>query len=298
MSRELDLQWYEIRDSLLGQNLQKQDIAHALCLARDCKHPQAIHLCKLLDGFTIINNYDLQNVFEKYPNDAMALCFLALIKSKVDKNLVSRAAEMGYAFAQSCLCSLFKLTDVSSMQKKKYNTANAVVKQRERDGYFELGRCYCFAIGCVKSKKKAFKNFLIAAKLNHVESMLFSSDLMSGSETQKFYWLYVAAKSVSDREVHWGIRVRLRYRSINLPLSSIYWIGKIWFLFLSEYSSEMKSSDFDAVAFYKKQNAAAKQAVDTWCLLALRKNAFVNRDIRKKIGMMIWEQRHQGEYLN
>ena len=48
--------------------------------------------------------------------------------------------------------------------------------------------------------------------------------------------------------------------------------------------------------FFDKQSIAARKAVDTWCLMACRINSKVNRDIRKKIGMMIWEARDQAEY--
>ena len=66
-----------------------------------------------------------------------------------------------------------------------------------------------------------------------------------------------------------------------------------------------KASDFEfrigpanrAVAFFSFQCAAARAAVDTWCLLARRINSKVNRDIRKKIGMLIWEARELGNYM-
>ena len=51
-----------------------------------------------------------------------------------------------------------------------------------------------------------------------------------------------------------------------------------------------------AVAFFLFQCAAARAAVDTWCLMACRINSKVNRDIRKKIGMLIWEARELGNY--
>jgi hypothetical protein len=65
-----------------------------------------------------------------------------------------------------------------------------------------------------------------------------------------------------------------------------------------------KSNDFDrrigpanrAVDFFASQCAAARRAVDAWCLMAVRINSKVNRDIRKKIGMMIWEAREQADY--
>jgi hypothetical protein len=51
-----------------------------------------------------------------------------------------------------------------------------------------------------------------------------------------------------------------------------------------------------AVGFFTLQCAAARRAVDAWCLMAVRINSKVNRDIRKKIGMMIWELREQADY--
>ncbi len=51
-----------------------------------------------------------------------------------------------------------------------------------------------------------------------------------------------------------------------------------------------------ALDFFTAQCAAARGAVDTWCLMAVRINSKVNRDIRKKIGMMIWEAREQADY--
>ena len=51
-----------------------------------------------------------------------------------------------------------------------------------------------------------------------------------------------------------------------------------------------------AVGFFFFQCAAARAAVDMWCLMARRINSKVNRDIRKKIGMLIWEARELGNY--
>ena len=52
-----------------------------------------------------------------------------------------------------------------------------------------------------------------------------------------------------------------------------------------------------AIDFFVAQCAAARKAVDAWCLMAVRINSKVNKDIRKKIGMMIWEARDQAEYV-
>ena len=51
-----------------------------------------------------------------------------------------------------------------------------------------------------------------------------------------------------------------------------------------------------ALAFFSFQCASARAAVDAWCLMTRRINGTVNRDIRKKIGMLIWEARELAEY--
>lgn len=45
-----------------------------------------------------------------------------------------------------------------------------------------------------------------------------------------------------------------------------------------------------AIDFFTAQCGAARKAVDTWCLMAVRINSKVNRDIRKKIGMLQMER--------
>ena len=53
-----------------------------------------------------------------------------------------------------------------------------------------------------------------------------------------------------------------------------------------------------AIGFFEFQCAAARKAVDTWCLIARRLgNGHVNRDMRKVIGMMIWEARELANYV-
>lgn len=39
----LDLEWYKLRDMLLGRNCAKQDVEKAIELAADC-HPDAVYL--------------------------------------------------------------------------------------------------------------------------------------------------------------------------------------------------------------------------------------------------------------
>jgi len=69
----------------------------------------------------------------------------------------------------------------------------------------------------------------------------------------------------------------------------------------------IKNEDFDrliiranrAIDIFASQcAAAARRAIDAWSLMAVRINSKVNRDIRKKIGMIIWELREQANYVD
>ena len=52
----------------------------------------------------------------------------------------------------------------------------------------------------------------------------------------------------------------------------------------------------ERLVFSYAQCAADRKAVDAWCLMAVRINSKVNRDIRKMIGMIIWEARELADY--
>ncbi len=95
--------WLEIRDTLLGNNDKNQDIAAALALARDCKHPDAVWLTSIFEGKNVSTKEDARKVFLSCMNDARALCFAWHLTDDRgdDFSLLRRAAELGNAFACS-----------------------------------------------------------------------------------------------------------------------------------------------------------------------------------------------------
>lgn len=70
------------------------------------------------------------------------------------------------------------------------------------------------------------------------------------------------------------------------------WVRSISFLLLKKRAFAPHSIDF-----FTAQCAAAHAAVDVWCLMVVRINSKVNRDIRKKIVMLTWEAREQADYV-
>ncbi len=50
--------WLNVRDTFLGQNHKKQDIAADLALVRDCKHPDAVWLASVFEGKNVSTKED------------------------------------------------------------------------------------------------------------------------------------------------------------------------------------------------------------------------------------------------
>jgi hypothetical protein len=57
------LQWFAIRDALLGHNEQSQDVNRALELAAVCNHPDAVWLTKLFAGRDVSTVEEARQVF-------------------------------------------------------------------------------------------------------------------------------------------------------------------------------------------------------------------------------------------
>ena len=55
--------WLAVRDSLLGENKKQHDIAAALALARDCKHPDAEWLTSIFEGKDFLTKEKAREVF-------------------------------------------------------------------------------------------------------------------------------------------------------------------------------------------------------------------------------------------
>jgi hypothetical protein len=70
--------------------------------------------------------------------------------------------------------------------------------QGERDGFFQLGRCYRYGSGCVKDAEKGKKVFLVAAELGHVVGMVSLGKLLEKDDSQRFYWFGRAATANGD----------------------------------------------------------------------------------------------------
>ena len=79
------LEYYVIRDTLLGRNFVKQDVKRALELASTCQHPEAQWLTEIFAGKDVKTPEEARDIFLAQGNDARALCFSACLLRPVDK---------------------------------------------------------------------------------------------------------------------------------------------------------------------------------------------------------------------
>jgi hypothetical protein len=156
--------WYKVRDTLFGENYIDQD-KKALELASVCEHPNAVWLTKIFAGRELASPSEASQVFLDSENDPRALSFGGFLGGGCD--VKRRAAELGDALAQAVMASAWQ-----TGCKESFRWAEKSVAQGERDGFFWLGHCHRGGIGCEKDAERAKENYLVAAELGHVYSMV------------------------------------------------------------------------------------------------------------------------------
>lgn len=263
---ELQLEWYKIRDMFFGMNSMQQDIMLALQLAKSCKYPDAEYLVKMCGNAQTPK--EVKKVFENPDwNDARALCFsfqFRIGSLQIMSSNLERSSNLGYAFAQSILswysstCNPFELASLSA-------------RQGERDGFYILGSLFQSGKKCIASMSKAKENWLISSKLGSVYAMASLADILPNSSAQNNV-LFIIGQTLHGN-IHEHERLIFK-RSADFHVI----IG----------------SAKKAVAFYIHQVEAYRNAVLEW--IKVGRKLKVCRDIRKVIGMLIWNSRGEALY--
>lgn len=303
---EAKLQWYAIRDMLLEtQSWTTREVKRLLKFAAVCTYPDARWLAEVFAGKDVTTKEQARKAFlEQGENDARALCFAALLgESFFDEPRMRRSAELGFAFAQACIAEQKK-----GVEQECFKFSMQAASQEERDGFFQLGSCYQDGIGCVKDLNKAKENYLLGAQLGSVRSMLGYGWLLDQSDPQLWHWWGLAAHQGSARFFLNSFSKQVELFNSDSSLAPVVFaIGRALkghvrtksreiFCDPDKYDSLIDPAK-QAISFFSFQVSAARKAVDAWCIVAFRVgNGRVSRDIRRKIGLFIWEARELAEY--
>jgi hypothetical protein len=292
------LEWYKIRDTMFGDNYERQNILLALLLAAVCKHPDARWLTEACAGKDVNTAEDAKRVFSALgSNDARALCFLWMCGSPVeqeDLTTLRRAADLGFALAQALLCW--------RLEGEELKFAELAAAQGERDGFYWLGRCWHEGNGCEMDFNKAKENFLRASELGDVAAMDLLGNVLDDSDPQRWRWWGQAAASGlrwSSFLSNFDDQVEL-FNSGSGSAAVVFAIGRALHGHVNEEARTI-FNDFvfdtrigpakQAVSFYELQVVACRRAMDEWSKVGIHFG--VVKDIRRLISKLIWDSREQ-----
>ena len=157
------------------------------------------------------------------------------------------------------------------------------------------------------NSEAAEQNYYLAARLGHVMAMGWYGKRFAESDPRRWHWFGRALRR-GDRV--WFLQdfvdVVNDFSTDSSLAPCVFEIGrvlkdlvdvatkKIW----NHPRSDLHfGSAMQAMDFFSFQCAAARKAVDVWCLIARRiLGNTVNKDIRRKIGQLIWEARELALY--
>ncbi len=293
------LTWLLVRDTFFGENWKDQDIAAALALVRDCKHPDAMWLASVCKD--VSTKDEAREVFLSHQSDARALCFAWHLAEDrwVDLSLARRAADMGNVFAGAALCR--------EIRDKEYafRLAQLAAAQNERDGFFELAFCFEKGVGCEKNLTFAKQNYLIAAELGDVIGARKLAQLLDDADPALWMWLGRIANCGNVFPlVELAPKMVEQFFSGSGSAPAVFFIGRAFKGHIDMDKRQIfdASDNFDslvglanqAISFYDSQIKCARLAVDTWTLVGIRLGMV--KDMRVLIGKMIWEGRFEANY--
>ncbi len=124
------LEWLQIRDMFLGDNVCDQDIVGALKLAKTCRHPDAVFLAEIFADSVVVTAEEAGKVLSRHLDDPRACCFAWAFNK--DESALKRAVDAGYAYAQTCV------------RGRDFDLAQKAAAQFERDGFWSAGQCAFF----------------------------------------------------------------------------------------------------------------------------------------------------------
>ncbi len=212
-----------------------------------------------------------------------------------------RASEMGNGFACALLCDHF----FDENQENAFRLAQFAATQRERDGFFRLGECFLYGVGCNKDLGLAKENICIAAELGHVGGAGELGALLDELDHTRWLWW---SRAASLGAYYWFLDAFphhiQRFSSGSGSARVMFAIGCALNGNINMEEKQIFGDDYDfdfrirlanqAIAFHESQIKSARLAVDVWVMVALRIG--VVKDIRRLISQLIWDARFEANY--
>jgi TPR repeat protein len=195
---------------------------------------------------------------------------------------------------------LAKESDLGTAER--FLWASRAAEANEPRGLCELGTCYWFGWECVQSKERALRLYKEAAQMGDCDGTLFyATDGFAEEEPERYVHLGRAAAQGSEHAALLLVEETPRrfedlLRGREHSARCVFEIGAAFrehivgqTLFGRPVPSDKVRAAARAVAMHAESCERAKQAIETWLLVARKRR--VVRDIRGSIAKMLWANR-------
>jgi hypothetical protein len=289
------IKWWDALDVITRHGGRHEDVEKALQMARECHHEDARWLVSLFDAAA--SDDEDHDVFQAHADDPRAM-YLKHQTGLCEGSLLHRAAEAGYAPAQSAVATMYHQFRYGGGDTTGFGWATKAAAQGDRLGLCLLAQCNAEGVGCDKDIGKAVQLFREAAELGQAEAQFFFGKLAYREEdVERYRWWARAAARGHGRaigELAGAASVLFRENGSKQLLLEI---GAACEVLLeanrNTVGSDMSSREIhtlqQTVSLNRMSCARAKVAIECWIAIARRQE--VVKDIRLLIVRMVWDER-------
>ena len=328
-------EWLDIR-SCLERCFDEESLCKILKRAATCEHPDAVFLTKVIGNASntcevtemLINDADKTE-------DPRSLCFSAVFfdprLDKVRFKRLKQAADAGYAYAQIKVAEeLFKNP---AEHASALALATQSAHQGDSAAYEFFAEAYRFGRLLAADEQKMLFYFRWVCYLQDQNGICID-EYLEELDPERWFWLgrrassrwsqtYLSVivefrtkkKQIDSQKARlFGVKERKKYQD---PRGAVFEIGRalalvpqlrekkrdekeefgrVVFMLPELCKADREREEEFAIRFFRYQSGCCRAAIDQWCLIATQMNAKINRDIRKKIALLIWASRNESVY--
>lgn len=315
-------QWCEIRVFLRSTENTEEDFLEALKEASTCEHVDAVFLTGVIGNASSISDAREKLLANgDRTSDPRSLCFSALLSDPCDMARLKQAADAGYAYAQVKLAKKYR--SIPTERHAALALAMLSADQGDRTGCEWVAFQYRNGqLGCSEDFEKNLYYLRWACYLHETDLLRTMHKILEELDPERWFWLGQLASSdrgsaawkissiigeyhsqyIEQRPCDGTMMPRIRCSGVGArhkfqdTRGAVFEIGRALFIFPKLRKESRKDKEDLAIRFFRFQSDSCRAAIDQWCLLASRRNLLINRDIRKKVALLIWASRNDSSY--
>jgi hypothetical protein len=275
------IEWWDALDAIVGFD----STAEGVVLARKCRHSDAQWFFQVVpqDEEADVLAFLKRGLIEACPDDPRAMFIHGAL---ANRQLVAKAAELGYAPAQALMAS------IPGCRREQFAWAENALAQNDRNGMYHAACRLQEGRGCTPNLERAAALFERASELGHAVAPLRLGTGFYGAYDWRRYRLWGLAL---ERDSPWAAGALMEAAAEHAGEA-----GRVVF----EIGGALRRAEkrpkgrrelhltahaLRCVEVYNLATARAEAAIECW--LAVGQRLGVVKDMRRLIAQMVWEDR-------